>query len=274
MPSTARRMPLRARSRAAAAPSAGGRRRAAQATVSALSSARRVKAVPPQTSQVPSDAGHLEGCRGSRSPQVGAGVAAGDARHHLGRIVHLQLDHVVAAAWRWPPASTSSASACGTVRGKPSRMKPLAPYRAAATRLGQHGDDDDGVGHQLAPLHDSRLRLQADRRCRTSPRPAACRRSRSARRPCAVLQAFRLGALAGPGRPQQDEVHRLFPVVAGRTAQRARGCPRPPRRALRISPSYWCCEKMRLDLRHRVHRHRDDDQQRSAAEVERHAVMG
>ena len=38
---------------------------------------------------------------------------------------------------------------------------------------------------------------------------------------------------------------------------------------LLIRPSYWCAEQVRLDLRHRVHGHRDDDQDRGAAEIER-----
>ena len=55
----------------------------------------------------------------------------------------------------------SSASACGTVRGKPSRMKPLL----GVGLVDAVGDDRDHdlVGHQLAARHDV-LGLEADRR--------------------------------------------------------------------------------------------------------------
>ena len=57
--------------------------------------------------------------------------------------------------------SSSSASACGTVRGKPSRMKPFLHVRLIETV----GDDPDHdlVRHQPAAGHDV-LGLQADRR--------------------------------------------------------------------------------------------------------------
>ena len=118
---------LGARSRAGSARSGGGRRRAARARSRALSSARRMNSVPPQTSQTPATRGRLEAVVVAGAA-LGAGEAAGDALDQRRRRRPSARSPRRASV----PCSASirsSASACGTVRGKPSRMKPLRAVR-------------------------------------------------------------------------------------------------------------------------------------------------
>ena len=151
----------------------------------------------------------------------------------------------------------SSASACGTVRGKPSRMKPLRAVRLR--RCGRRSCAIRISSETSSPRLHHRLGLQPDLACPPRPRRAACRRSRAAR--CRSASSSRLACvpLPAPGGPSRISVHR-----------RLRPCtPRPCVDQALILVR----EQVRLDLRHRVHRHRDDDQQAGAAEVERHAVV-
>ena len=70
----------------------------------------------------------------------------------------------------------SSASACGVVRGKPSRMKPSRGL-GGVDPLGDHADDHL-VGDEVAAVHVL-LGRAARARSRRAPRRAGCRRSRS-----------------------------------------------------------------------------------------------
>ena len=84
------------------------------------------------------------------------------------------------AACRARPACRSSASACGTVRGKPSNRQPRA-QSLFAKPIGDDADDDI-VRHELAGLHVSGpLRGRAS--CRPPAARAAFRRSRDGQMP-------------------------------------------------------------------------------------------
>ena len=113
----------------------------------------------------------------------------------------------------------SSASACGTVRGKPSRMKPRLAS-ALVDPVG-HDADHDVVGHQLAAGHDV-ARLHADRRAGGDRRPQHVA-GRELHDAVTVDQRLRLRALAGPRRTKQHNPHLRFP----RSLERL------------IKPSYW-----------------------------------
>ena len=68
----------------------------------------------------------------------------------------------------------SSASACGTVRGKPSRTKPVLVREPLADEV-----DHEVVGHEVAALED-RANLPRRARSRPRPPPGGCRPSRRA----------------------------------------------------------------------------------------------
>ena len=117
-------------------------------------------------------------------------------------LVDLELDAPRRASGPCEASIASSASACATVRGKPSRMKPFLAVRL----LEPVGDDadDDLVGDELARIHH-RLGLHADRRAgrHRGAQHVAGRELRNA-----VLRddARGLSALARPRRPQEDQI--------------------------------------------------------------------
>ena len=150
----------------------------------------------------------------------------------------------------------SSASAWPTVRGKPSSTK---PRRASGAReaLLRHADHD-GVGHELAALHDRRA--PGDR----APIPdATAARSMSPVEICGMpsLRTRRsacvpLPAPGGPSSKQPPRAHR----------------PSLPRmRVPCTKPSYWRETRCASICAIVSSPTPDHDQQRRAAEVERHA---
>ena len=149
---------------------------------------------------------------------------------------------------------SSSASACGTVRGKPSRMKPFA--QSGWSIRSAIDADHDLVGHQLAgsmiALALSPIGVPA----------ATAARSMSPVESCGMPYFFdetcRLRSLARPRRSEQNQPHRLLPRSFDFLDQ-----------ALILMRL-----QMAVDLRHGVHRHADHDQQRRAAEIERHVGVG
>ena len=146
-------------------------------------------------------------------------------------------------------SSRSSASACFTVRGKPSSTKPLLRVRL----VDPVGDDADHhvVGDQIAARHDV-LRLQSDRRPRLDRRPQHV-----------------------AGRELHDAVLLRRAAATAclclRRAVRAGSASSPPASELRLldQPLVLVREEMPLHLLHRIHGDVDDDQQRRAAEIER-----
>ena len=94
----------------------------------------------------------------------------------------------------------SSASACGTERGKPSSRK--LPVGAPGEPLADH-PDDDGVGHQLAGVHVA-LGLAAEVGAR-GDRGAQQVAGGEVQELVLVTQALGLGALPGPGRAEEDQ---------------------------------------------------------------------
>ena len=78
--------------------------------------------------------------------------------------------------------------------------------------------------------------------------------------PCLAASSLRLRSLARSRWPQQDQVHHR-PVVA-------------PQLGLLDQPLVLVREQVALHLRHRVHGHAHRDQQRGAAEIERHGGVG
>ena len=135
-------------------------------------------------------------------------------------LIDLDLDHGVEPLPR-SASITSSASACARVRGKPSRMKP----RRAIGLVDPLGDRSLMISseHELPGLHH-RLGLAADLGA-PGDRRAQHVAGRQLRDAVGVAQPRRLRALAGAGRPQQDQPH-------------LSACPRS--RAFLIRPSYWC----------------------------------
>ena len=120
-----------------------------------------------------------------------------------------------------PASIVVSASAWASVRGKPSRMKPLRAVRLVDA-LGDDRDDDL-VGDQLAGVHDG-LGALADLGAGRD-RGAQHVAGRELRNAVLLDQTLGLGALARPRRPEQDQPHRpLFP---------------PRSFDFLIRPSYW-----------------------------------
>ena len=94
----------------------------------------------------------------------------------------------------------SRASACGTERGKPSSRKlGLAP---PGQLLADHADDD-GVGHQLARVHEA-LRLAAEVAA-VGDRGAQQVAGGEVQEVVFATEALGLGALPGSGRAEEDE---------------------------------------------------------------------
>ena len=111
--------------------------------------------------------------------------------------------------------SPASASACGTVRGKPSNTKPYSPCRSQPVfdQL-----DDDVVGHQSALLGDL-IRLQPERRPQVAFAPQD-RAGRGDRNPKLPGDHFGLRSLSGTGRAEKHDVD--FSLVSRRRGKSPR----------------------------------------------------
>ena len=147
----------------------------------------------------------------------------------------------------------SSASACATVRGKPSRMKPFLRVRL----LDAVGDDADDDRRPRRARRDSMIALA----WRPTGVPAAtAARSmspvESCGMPCCSTRRCRLRALARPpaARAGSSLIRRLSPVAAW------------PELGLLHEALVLVRQQMAVDLRHRVHRHAT---RRSAARCRR-----
>jgi hypothetical protein len=102
--------------------------------------------VPPQTSHTPGFAGRA-GLVVIDLAAIAAGEAPGDPRDQR-LVIDLHLDHRIQRLPQ-PRQQRASASACASVRGKPSKMKP--PDAPGQLFLDQ--PDHDLVGDQLAAVH-------------------------------------------------------------------------------------------------------------------------
>ena len=148
----------------------------------------------PSRSQTPSSLGRVE-LDVEDVAVLGAGAPAAEPPHRPPRRRRRSAAPPVTAR----PSSASlasSASACGTVRGKPSRMKPSAAS-LGVDPLGDHADDHL-VGDQVAAVHvllrgPAQLRLVAHRRPQDVP-------GRVIGQPQVFLQPLPLRALPAAGR--------------------------------------------------------------------------
>ena len=161
---------------------------------SALSSGRRLNSLEPHLSQTPSTAGSVERVVISGAA-IGAGVAAGDPVHH-GVVVDPQAQSTASslvsrAATAWLPRRRPEAR----VRGKPSRIKPLAP--SGSSMRSDYDCVDHIVRDELASVHDGfGAHIPVSVPAATWQR-AACRRSTSCGILVGVDQTMRLGTFAG-----------------------------------------------------------------------------
>ena len=142
----------------------------------------------------------------------------------LSRMPSSTLSSITASSLRpFSLSMRSSAWACGTVRGKPSRTKPL---RASGWAMRSADDRHHHVvRHQLAARHDL-LGVQPDRRTR---RDRGAQHIAGRELHDAVLgdESLRLRAFAGPRRAEQYQPHLRRPRSFDRL----------------IRPSYWCASK-------------------------------
>ncbi|PAV70292.1 hypothetical protein WR25_11086 [Diploscapter pachys] len=191
---------------------------------------------------------------------LGAGVAALDALDQRS-LVDLQLDDMIERhATRFEQRIERSSLR----RGARIAVEDRAPADALVQPLADQRRDDI-VRHQFARIHH-RLRLQPDGRARLhrSAQHVAGRQLHHAAR---GHQPLRLGALARPRRPEKDDVH-ACPLVVGAIVVAA--LTQAPALQLRLldEVAILMRQQMALDLRHRVHRHVDDDQQARATQIE------
>ena len=160
--------------------------------------------------------------------------------------------------------------------------------------------DDQVVGNELAGVHVA-LGLACRARSRRSTSPRSMSPVAMYGEPEVVLQPLGLGALAGAGRAEQDEVQlghegttvstgtpswrREFatepwpkwPTLPGRTViepRFLRSGQLPGRAGLLQEALVVAHHQLRLELLHRVQRDADDDQHRRAAEEEVRAASG
>ena len=161
--------------------------------------ARAVEHAAPQRSQMPARFGGLA-TRGSCAWQLSQVRRPADALDQLllGSVEH---DHPSPSPCRSRSASRPSASACGTVRGKPSSRKP--PRRPAAQALLDELDHEL-VGHQLALVHEAPRRWPSG--VSTAIARAQHVAGRDVRDPEALREPLRLRPFPGAGRTEQQEV--------------------------------------------------------------------
>ena len=200
----------------------------------------------------------------SRPARVRAALAADPPRRqppHQHVLRHHDVEHDQRRRVRRP--CRSSASACATVRGKPSSTNPRArrPRRAAPATI-------PIITSSLTsrPASIAALRRAARARVPCLHRLAQDVAGRDLRHAARPREPLGLRALA---RPRRAEHHDVQPDGSRRAAS-PHLLPSPPADPrLLHEPVVVPHDQLRLDLLHGVHRHADDDQQRRAAEVER-----
>ena len=143
----------------------------------------------------------------------------------------------------------SSASAWATVRGNPSRTKPLAASGRASRSSTRPITTSSGTS--AARVHVA-LGLEPERRVPAAPPRAACRRWRPGARPTRRRAARACVPLPAPGAPRK--ITRMLTRGLRLLAQEALVVPH---------------EQMRLHLADGIQGHADHDEQAGAAEVER-----
>src|SRR5882724_2017866 len=153
---------------------------------------------------------------------------------------------------------SSSALAWASVRGKPSRMKPLAASGWAMRSWIRPTISASGTSSpfSMMPLAFLPSSLPEATAARSMSPVESWTRPRSCCRRCAWVP------LPAPGGP------RRMMFIALRSSAAA------PQAGLLDETLVLVGEQVRLDLGHRIERDRDHDQQAGAAEVERHAATG
>src|SRR5204862_521001 len=158
----------------------------------------------------------------------------------------------------WPRSASirSSASACGTVRGKPSRIKPRAASGWAIRSAIMSMMMSSGTSFPASMIALTRWASGlSEATARRSMSPVA-----SCTSPCFSSRRFACVPLPAPGGPSRI---RFIPASS----------PAPPESRLLDQPLILMGQKVRVDLRYGVHRHADDDQQARAAKIERHRIV-
>src|SRR5213078_3282880 len=158
----------------------------------------------------------------------------------------------------WPRSASirSNASACGTVRGKPSRIKPRAASGWAIRSAIMSMMMSSGTSFPASMIALTRWASGlSEATARRSMSPVA-----SCTSPCFSSRRFACVPLPAPGGPSRI---RFIPDSS----------PAPPEPRLLDQPLILMGQKVRVDLRHGVHRHADDDQEARAAEIERHRIL-
>ena len=167
-------------------------------------------------------------------------------------LVHLELGSPASTFWHRCPASECdpALSAWGTwVRGKPSKMNPLAAFGFRSMLFLDQGDDDQGVRRQVrSRIHDALGHALAQV---AEPRRACCAQHVAGRK---LDEAALLPRASWPG----------CPLPARGWAETGSGssssCPR--NRAFLIMTFVLVTDQVRLDLRDTVSmRNRHDNQQ-------------
>ncbi|MPL95824.1 hypothetical protein SDC9_41996 [bioreactor metagenome] len=194
---------------------------------------------------------------------IAAGVAAGDAGDERG-VIDAHLDHRIEGL----AVLRQQLAECIGLRQRAREAVEDEARGLHRVQLLLDQADDDLVGHQLAAVHHL-----GDAAAHLGPRGLGLAQhvaGRQLHHAALLHQLARLRALACAGRPQQDDVGHV--TSPGRSA----ACGRLPARLFLAAqlrtfdqPLVLVREQVRLDLIDRVHRHRDHDQHRGAAEVER-----
>ena len=194
-------------------------------------------------------------------PQSPADAPAREPPHQL-VARHRRAATTASSAAALRRGARPSASACATVRGKPSRMKPRCASAAASRSLDDA--DHDLVGHEAAR-----------RPCSAAPRvPSGVPRADRLAQDVAgrdVRHAEPLARAASPASPCPPRAARSDRRTgASASAILAAG---PGCRPRFMKPFVAAGDQVRLHRRDRVERDADDDQQRGAAEEERHVEL-
>ena len=171
----------------------------------------------------------LPACRRPAPPRRAPGSRRREFRPDRSSALSLTLSSTTASSFmRFCFRSSSSSSACGTVRGKPSRMKPAAA--SGWSIRSEMMPTTISSGTRCRRRHDV-LGLQPDGRLRRN-RGAEHLTGRQLDNTVTLDQPLRLRSLAEPRRSQKYQSHRRKPPGVGERDSAHPCCwfPRPTRR--------------------------------------------